>query len=205
MALVFRKRLPAIPSKKVRRTLVPADFLADTVAGEELTASVTFMDYNKQTITYSFDVVAVDAAAAQTVLTTKILPALAETAAGIKLQGLQMLSYSLTIHQEIGDDNAYPKNPQPAYGHQREMHGVLTFPVNGELVEHKFPNPTDMVLEPTDKRYLSFVAQPLIDYIALFTGATPSLQIRGFKPGAPQKGFMRHTESRVQTESVKIG
>jgi len=214
MTLLFGKRLPGIPSKKVRRDS-QVNFKADLVGGApggfEMTATVTFMDYNKQTIGYNFDIVATDPANALVKLTTLILPAFAVTADG-QLQGLQMLSYTLSIHQEIGDDGAVPTNPVPIYGCQREMFGVLAFPVDGEIVEHQFPNPANQILDVNDKRYLSLdfsVANvnsiPLADYIALFTSATPALQIRGKKPGAPQKAFMRHRESRVQTESIKIG
>jgi len=212
MALVFGKRLPGIPSKKIRRDL-SANFLADLVGGAaggyETTASVTFIDYNKQTTNYNFDILAATPAAALTALQGIVLPAFGVTAAG-HLQGLQMLSYTMSIHQEIGDDDDGVTNPAPSYGHQREMFGVLAFPVDGEIVEHQFPNPTDLMLDPNDKRYLNLDpanvgSLPLRNYITLFTSATPTLQIRGKKPGAPQKGFMRHRESRVQTENTKIG
>jgi len=205
MALEFGKRLPSIPSKKVRRDS-STNFGIDTTPGYEMTATVVFMDYNKQTVNYTFELVAATPAAALTALTGTILPLFGVVATG-NLQGLQMLSYTLSIHQEIG----FSDNIQPVYGNQREMFGVLQFPVDGEIVEHRFPNPSNGILDPVDKRFLTTdaVTTPtcaaLNSYIALFTAVAPTLQIRGKKPGNPQKMFMRHSESRIQVEALKIG
>ncbi len=210
MALQFGRRLPSIPSKKVRRDVDAPTFLLDMVGGAadgyEVTASVTFMDYNKQTVNYTFEVVGATPLAAHTALKNTVLPMFGITASG-NLQGLQMLSYTFSIHQEIG----FTDNIQPVYGNQREMFGVIQFPVEGELVEHRFPNPDNGILDPADKRYLTTDAATtptcaaLNSYIALFTSATPTLLMRGKKPGSPQKMFMRHSKSRVQVESVAIG
>jgi hypothetical protein len=207
MALEFGRRLPGIPSKKVRRDVDSATFKLDLVGGAtggyEMTATVVFMDYNKQTVNYSFEINSATPATALTLLTGTILPLFGIQAAGGNLQGLQMLSYTLSIHQEIG----FTDNIQPVYGNQREMFGVIQFPVDGEIVEHRFPNPDDSILDIADKRYLNPAATALAKYIALFTTLAPgnTLLLRGKQPGTPQKMFMRHTESRVQTESVKIG
>ncbi len=208
MALEFGRRLPSVQSKKIDRSTSSAAFLTSLVGGAldgyEMTATVTFIDYNKQTINYSFEINAVTPAAALTVLKDTVLPMFGIRAAGAaNLQGLQMMSYSLTIRQEIG----FSDNIQPVYGNQREMFGVIQFPVDGEIVEHRFPNPDNTVLDPNDKRYLNVAAPAIVDYVTLFTALAPgnSLLVRGKRPGNPQKMFMRHSESRVQVEAVRIG
>jgi len=205
MALEFGRRLPSIPSKKVRRNSslnFAADLVGGATGGYEMTASVTFLDYNKQSINYSFEINSASPATALTLLTGTVLPMFGIRVGG-NLQGLQMLSYTLSIHQEIG----FSDNIQPVYGNQREMFGVIQFPVDGEIVEHRFPNPDDSILDPADKRYLNAGATALVAYIALFTTLAPgnTLLLRGKQPGTPQKMFMRHNESRVQVESVRIG
>ena len=200
MPLEFGRRKPSVASSDVRRDS-SANFALDaTVGAYEMSATVNFQDYNKQTKSYTFDLVATSPATALSVLVGTVLPVFGINSTG-NLQGMQMLSYTLSIHQEIG----FEDNPQPVYGHQREMFGVIQFPVGGKLVDHFFPTPTDAVLDASDKKYLNMAAVPLANYIALFTGATPALQIRGQKPGTPQRAFIRHKESQTQTETIKIG
>jgi hypothetical protein len=199
MGLIFGKRRGSIPSKLIKRNWL-IDFLPFVFLNTfEITAIITFMDYNQQTMTLSFEINAADPTSALDIVRFQLLPAFT---ADKNLQGLTILNYTLTIRQEIGGSDGATM-PIPQYGNQREMYGVLQFPVNGEVVEVRIPNPNEAVLLPTDKRYLDLNHPALTPLIALYTSGT--LLVRGQTPGNPIQGYIRHTDSKTETKKTKIG